>query len=226
MADAKFASTSGAIQRTKKPARLLTSAQLTALKKGSKANVIIGPDGDCYIGIEGASINLLVHFSPHAKKELQDEGATNLWIPNGSKGSIRWIYKYMQAGEADTEDQEQFESLSFDKLGSVYAHCAFLEYQPLMDRAFGRLKGKFHASLPAVHEIKTLQVFIQPLYDTAINILAHEMINPWESCYSAYSELAMADSTFGDKLEEAIQNLLAHRVKVGKNYYGNIRPLL
>jgi hypothetical protein len=223
MANTKSAFTSRPVHQAKKPSRLLTSAQLAELKKGSKANVIIGPNGDRYIGIEGASINLLAYFSPHAKKKLQDEGATNLWIPDGSKASIRWIYKYMQAGEADVKDQEKFESLSFDKLVSVYAHCAVLEYQPLMDRAFGRLKGKIYTSLPSVHEIKALEAFVAPLYDTAITILAHEMTHPWACDYSAYSELAMADQTFGNKLEEAIKNLLAHRVKAGKNYYDSAK---
>jgi hypothetical protein len=121
---------------------------------GPKVNVVIGPDGDRFISLEGASINLLAHFSPHAKKKLLDEGATNLCIPNGSQQPIRWICKYMQAGEIDALNQEKFESLSFDSLVSLYTHSAFLGYQSLMDRTIGRLKSKYYDSLPTIDGIK------------------------------------------------------------------------
>lgn len=103
--------TPGPVQRTSKPSSFLTPLQLAehvspckqhfhhltlaSLKNGPKPNVIIGPDGDRFIGIEGASIWLLAHFSPYAKKKLLDERASNLSIPNGSKQTIQWIYKYM-----------------------------------------------------------------------------------------------------------------------------------
>lgn len=85
--------TTRSVQRTKKPLRLFTPLQLaenlspskqsnnqltlSRLKNGPKANVVIGPDGDRFIGIEGASIKLLAHFSPYAKKKLFDEHASN-----------------------------------------------------------------------------------------------------------------------------------------------------
>ena len=189
------------------------------LKKGPKANVLIGPDGDRFIGLEGASVSLLAHFSSYAKQKLIVERAATLCIPNGSKKPITWIYKYMRAGEKDAEDQETFETLAFDNLVLLYTHSAFLQYQHLMDRIVGRLKGKYYDALPSVDDLKTFSAFVPPLYDYAINVLAHEMVNPWTCNYSSYVELANADQTFSDALGAAIQKLLVHRIKVGTEYY-------
>jgi hypothetical protein len=227
------------VQRTTKASRSLTPVQLAEyiypsrnngnhltlarLKNGPKANVIIGQDGDRFIGIEGASIWLLAHFSPYAKKKLLDERASNLSIPNGSKQTIQWIYKYMQAGEIDAHDQDKFEWLSVDSLVLLYTHSAFLEYKSLMDRALGRLKGKYYDVLPTVDEIKTFQVCVPPLYDHAVSILADEMANPWACSYSAYSELAISDQAFCDKLENTIKDLLARRVEASEKYYATTK---
>lgn len=227
------------VQRVKKPSSFLSPLQLAAylsppkqhdnrltlarLKNRPKTSVIIGPDGDHFIGIEGASIHLMAHFSPYAKKKLLDERASNLCIPNGSKHTIQWIYKYMQAGETDAHGQEKFEWLSVDNLVLLYTHSAFLEYTSLMNRVLGRLKGQYYDSLPTVDEIKTFQVCVPPLYEHAINILADEMIYPWACSYSAYSEFAMEDQAFSYKLDQTINDLLARRVEVSEKYYATTK---
>jgi hypothetical protein len=227
------------VQRLKKPSSFLSPSQLAEyvspfehygnhltsarLKNGPRVNVIIGPDGDRFIGIEGASINLMAHFSPYAKKTLLDERASTLSILNGSKQTIQWIYKYMRAGDIDAHGQEKFESLSVDSLVLLYTHSAFLEYMSLMDRAFGRLKGQYYDSLPTVDEIKTFQVCVPPLYEHAINILADEIMYPWACSYSAYSELAMSDQAFSDKLDQTIKDLLARRVEASEKYYATTK---
>jgi hypothetical protein len=73
------------------------------LKKGPRANIIVGPDGNRYIGLESASVKLLAHFSQTAQKKLVDERGAVLCIPNGNKKAILWIYKYMQFGEQDPQ---------------------------------------------------------------------------------------------------------------------------
>lgn len=138
-------------QRVRKPSRFLTPLQLVEyvphgqsaimqrltldrLKKGPRANIIIGPDGDCFIGIEGVAVNLLAHFSPYAKQVLIDERATTLCIPDGAKVPLRLIYKYMQAGETNPKGEMAFEELFVDCLISLYSHSTTLYYQHLMDR--------------------------------------------------------------------------------------------
>jgi hypothetical protein len=120
------------------------------LKKGPKTALLVRPDGDHFIAIEGASINLLAHFSPCAKKKLIEERNTTFCTPYGSKQPIRWIYKYMQAGETDPQGEDTFEELSFDNLVLLYTDSASLQYQHLMDRVVGRLKDKYHDALPSV----------------------------------------------------------------------------
>lgn len=195
------------------------SLTTSRLKKGPKTSVLVGPDGDHYIGLESVSVNLLAHFSPCAKTKLVEGRSASLCIPNGSKLPIRWIYKYMQASETDPEGEETFEKLSSDNLVLLYTHSAFLQYQALMDRVVGRLKGKYHNSLPSVDDLKTFAAFVPPLYDYSVRVLAHEMVNPWACNYSAYTEFAETNPTFGDALGKAMKDLLTHRVQIGKDYY-------
>ncbi|KAH5089878.1 hypothetical protein HBH71_155850 [Parastagonospora nodorum] len=211
--------------RPKKSSQSLTASQLTGLKKGPKASIIVGPDDDHFIGLEGVSISLISHFSPYAKKKLIEERTGKLCIPNGSKLPVRWIYKYMQAGEKDPDDEDTFEQLPFDSLVLLYTHSAFLQYEPLLDRIVGRLKGKYHSALPTIEEITTFSAFIPPLLDYSARVLAHEMANPWACNYSAYLEYAKVDDAFEDALDKAMKDLLAHRIQNGKHYYATITNL-
>jgi hypothetical protein len=162
---------------------------------------------------------VLAHYSPYAKQKLVDERAAILCITNGTKEPMRWIYNYMQTEESDPVGLATFESLTFESLVLLYTHAAFLQYDSLMARVVGRLKGKYHDSLPPVNDIKTFSVFVPPLFDYTVGILAHEMANPWACNYTAYTEYAALDETFRVKLEETVQDLIAHRVEVGIQYY-------
>ena len=125
----------------------------------------------------------------------------------------------MQAGEKDPADEDTFEQLPFDRLVLLYTHSAFLQYEPLVDRVVGRLKGKYHGALPTIEEITTFSAFVPPLLDYSARVLAHEMANPWACNYSAYLEYAKVDPTFEDALDKAMKDLLAPRIKNGKHYY-------
>ncbi|KAI4641115.1 hypothetical protein J4E93_007993 [Alternaria ventricosa] len=197
----------------------LTPKQLADFRKGPKANIVIGPDNNRYIGLESASVNLLAHFSPVARKKLIEERATVLTIPNGSKDAIRWIYKYIQAGERDPIDTSTFEALNSDALIVMYKHCEFLEYDSLKKRIFGRLKSKFYHTLPTVDEIKQYQNAIPALYDCAIRCIVDEMAKPWTCSYEPYLELADTNEAFGKALDGALQKYIASRVKVSEEYY-------
>jgi hypothetical protein len=189
-----------------------------SLKKGPKVNIVIGPDSNGYIGLEGVSINLLAHYSSYARKKLIDEHANTLRIPDGSKPPIMWIYKYMQAGEIDPPGLT-LDALDFDQLVLLYTHSALLDYQPLMGRIFGRLRGKYDNSLPGVAEIQVFATYIPSLYEYAVGVLAQEMVNPWACNYTSYTEYAAADPVFDAALGQAIQKLVAQRVKAGVEYY-------
>ncbi|RMZ66461.1 hypothetical protein GMOD_00001797 [Pyrenophora seminiperda CCB06] len=197
----------------------LTVQQLAELKKGRKASIMVGPDGNRFIALEGVSVNLLAYFSVTAHKKLVEERATVMMIPNGSKKAVSWIYRFMQAGERDIEGLETFESLNSDLLILLYQHCAFLQYGPLMERILQRLKGKFIESLPTIQEIELYQTAIPPLYQHVIDIIASEMVNPWTCDFTAYQDLAETNKTYGKDLDEAIKKLLTAGIKRGKRYY-------
>ncbi|KAL6709351.1 hypothetical protein ACN47E_001758 [Coniothyrium glycines] len=200
---------------------ILMPNQLAELKKGPRTNILIGPDGDRFIGLEGTSSNLLAHFSHFAKKKLLEEGTTVLCIPNGSKSAIVWIYKYMSSGEQDPSDLTPFEDFSFDDLVLLYQHCAFLEFNTLRTRIVSRLKRNYLTSLPSVKHIQLFQSCVPELYEYCVLLLASEMVNPWTCNYTAWQQLSESNKAFGKALDTAIQKILTKRVKVSEDYYGS-----
>lgn len=164
-------------------------------------------------------MNLLAHFSPVARKKLIEERGTVLTIPDGLKNAIRWIYKYMQAGERDPIDMDTFEALNSDALIVTYKHCDFLKYDSLKKRIFNRLKSKFYHTLPTVDEIKRYQHSIPALYDYAICCIVDEMARPWTCSYESYFELANTNEAFSKALYYALQKDIASRIKVSEGYY-------
>lgn len=122
-------------------------------------------------------------------------------------------------GESDPLGLETFESLDFDSLMLLCVHAAYLEYGALVTRVVGCLQGKYHDSLPPVNDIKTFASFVPSMFDHSVGFLAHEMVHPWACDYTAYTQYAAMDVTFSDKLEMAIQDLIAHRVEVGTKFY-------
>jgi hypothetical protein len=196
---------------------------MSRLKKGPRANVVIGPEGNHYIALEGASVNLLAHFSPTARNLLLESRGTVLIIPDGDKKAVLWIYKYLQAGEQDPTGLDAFDALTSDTLIHIHTHCAFLEYQPLMQRTEGRLKGKFYGALPSVEEIKAYQKSIPALYKFAIRCLANEMVMPWTCNYTTYYALAATNKAFAEDMGKAVRELLDVRVKRSEQYYQNTK---
>jgi hypothetical protein len=189
------------------------------LKKGPRANILVGLEGDYFIGLAGVSSNLLAYHSPYAKQKLVDERATTLCIPNGYKKLMVWMYKYMQAGEKDPQGLQTFESLSFDDLSMLHKHASLLQYRDLMGRVVGRMKGEYKDRLPSVEELKVFKDAIPPLYEYAITVLADEMANLWACNYNAYLQYANEDSAFGEALGLAMKTLIAARVKRSEAYY-------
>ena len=142
-----------------------------------------------------------------------------LTIPDGSKNAIRWIYKYMQAGERDPSDMPTFEALNSDALIDVYKHCDLLKYDSLRKRIFNRLKSKFYHTLPTIDEIKLYQDSIPALYDCAIRCIVDETARPWTCDYEPYQELANTNEAFSKTLDDALQKYIASHVKVSEDYY-------
>jgi hypothetical protein len=192
---------------------------LLRLKKGPRTNIVIGPDNDRYIGLEGASIHLLAHFSPYAKKKLIDERSTVLTILNGSKKAIHWTYKYMQSAESNPQNLEPFADLCTTALIHLYQTSVLLEYTALQHRVFGRLKSKLRTALPSAEEMNIYQTSIPELFDYAIHRLSLEMLHPWTCNYTLYLTLTSTNKTFGDALGNAMQKLLAERIEAIEKYY-------
>jgi hypothetical protein len=76
---------------------------------------------------------------------------------------------------------------------------------------------------PGQERIERLSVDSLVLLYTHSAFLADEMICPWACNYSAYSELAIVDQAFCDKLAETIKELLAHCVEASEKYYATTK---
>jgi hypothetical protein len=156
-----------------------------------------------------------------AKKKLIEEHSAVFTIPDDSKDAVRWIYKYMQAGERVPEGLETFASLHSGILVVMYTHCKFLGYDSLEKRIFNHLRAKYYQSLPTVEEIERYQTSIPMLYDYSIRLLVNEMARPWTCTYDSYLQLSKTNEAFGKALDDALQKEIASRVKFSEAYYRN-----
>ncbi|KAF2875636.1 hypothetical protein BDV95DRAFT_591099 [Massariosphaeria phaeospora] len=180
----------------------ITPDQLARLKGGPKTNIFVGPVGDMFIGVEGAYVNLLRHYSGFAREQLF-EGCP-LSVTNGSKNIVQWIYRYMLAGEATNLDDFDIPALI-----DVYNHGVVLDYQALMDRVVSRLRYMFQwKSLPNVQSLQKISTFIPSLNSYLAKLIADVFMNFPDFPYlPAYVEFAKTDAGFGAALEQALQKI-------------------
>lgn len=185
--------------------------------------MFVGPKGDGFIGIEGAYVNLLHHHWGFAKKHLAN-GTSALFIEDGVKPIVQWIYSYMLGGEKDTDCQSKLDDLSIPQLIDLYDHATYLEYQSLADRVIGYLRSRFRQVLPNVNSIQRINLVIPSLTDYVIKLIADVMTKPLVFDYTAYMTHAEEDADFRIALEESIHQTLDHRVILSEKYYNGPNP--
>ena len=192
------------------------------LKSGPRANIIVGPANNRYVGIEGAYVNLLNHYCTHAKEKLADGNATTLTI-QGSKQNIVWIYKYMLASEKNPEGLQSFEELDIAELVMMYSICVSLGYQQLMDQIFTRLNHLFKNRLLDVTSIKNIAIHAPSCNKVVANAVARMLIRPLVYNYEAWVAHAANDEGFRDNVEAEVQEMLKKRIEIGKDFYSKSR---
>ncbi|KAF2259251.1 hypothetical protein CC78DRAFT_592515 [Lojkania enalia] len=202
----------------------LTSTQLLKLKSGATTCIFVGPKGDQFIGVEGAYVKVLAHFSGLAKQKLVVEHGSRLSIPDGSKSVVVWIYKYMLAGEKDPKGLQRFKDLTIQDLVKLYSHCAVMEYSSLHEKASKRLEYKLCTVVPDVQSIRNISAFIPSLTDAAAGAIARLIVRPLAMNYTPYIQHAEHDNVFGAKFDALIQELLEERVAASERYYFQTLP--
>jgi hypothetical protein len=189
------------------------------LKSGPRVHIFVGPADDQFIGVEGAYINILTHYSKYAKTKLLAERVPGLVIVDGSKTPVKWIYKYMLVGENDPEGLEKFDDLAIADLVLVYSHCAVLEYQPLMDRILARLHKKLFYSLPDVPTIKNIAIFAPSVNKLVAKAIARIIVQPLMFDYGPYMQHAAEDDEFSSSVSAEVEDMLQRRIATGLEYY-------
>jgi hypothetical protein len=142
-----------------------------------------------------------------------------LVIVDGSKTPVKWIYKYMLAGENDPEGLDKFDDLAIADLVLIYSHCAVLEYQPLMDRILARLHEKLFYSLPDVPTIKNIAIFAPSVNKLVAKAVARIMLQPLTFDYEPYMQHATEDDDFSSLVGAVVKDMLHRRIAAGIKYY-------
>ncbi|KAF2275519.1 uncharacterized protein EI97DRAFT_77440 [Westerdykella ornata] len=198
----------------------LTVAQLAKLKTGPRVNILVGPQDDQYIAVEGAYANVLSHYSELAKRTLSGYGVTRLWIPNASKSMISWIYRYMLAGEKDPPDAK-FEQHDLASLVSLWCHAKALDYKELTEKTFKRLR----------HVISTVGVFdvgvvqqvlstISELRGAIVDAVVYDLTNWVGACDYGYVHQIYHLEGMTALIDAAMEKELRRLVERSEWYYG------
>ncbi|KAF2713029.1 hypothetical protein K504DRAFT_530099 [Pleomassaria siparia CBS 279.74] len=225
MARKDYTTRTDTVSRHSRPRKAFHSpAQLAKLKTGRKTHLFVGPSGEQYVGVEDAYVKVLAHYSNYAKKKLLDDRASGLVIIDGAKITIKWIYKYMLAGETDPDDQTKFEDLNIAELVIIYSHCVVLEYPGLMDRILLRLREKLFNALPDVSTIKNINTFAPVMNDMVAHAVGRVMVQPLIFAYGPYEKHVAEDQDFATLVGSAVDKILEQRIQAGIRYYNQPQP--
>jgi hypothetical protein len=195
---------------------LLTEARL---KSGKKVSISIGPKGDAYICVEGAYVNLLTQYWGFAKNKLANCNASTLFIEDGLKPAVKWIYAYMLAGEQDKECDVKLGDLTMTQLAAIYDHAVYLEYTSLQERILKTMRYQLHNTFPSASEIHEIALAVPDLHDLVLKLVVDCFIRPLAFDYTPYMEYAEQNQEFGQLLDAAMQQSLKQLIARSMKYY-------
>jgi hypothetical protein len=190
----------------------------TRLKSGKKINVFVGPKGDSFIGIEGAYVSLLVHYWGFAEVKLIN-GASTLFIQDGIKPTVQWMYAYILAGEKDKECHVKIDSMTISQLVDLYDHSAYLGYESLKTRVFGLLRHQLYNTFPNVLEMYHISLVVPKLNDFVLKLVVARFTQPLAFDYTPYMEYVRRDTEFGAILDSAVGETLERLITRSVKYY-------
>lgn len=189
------------------------------MKSGPTVNIFVGPADDEYIGIEGAYVKVLTHYSGFAKKAMSSYGATRFSVPNGVKQILGWIYKYMLAGEKDT-DIDKFHDFDIPYLTLLYGHAAVLEYQSLMDKCFKRVRYLINdIGMLDIQTIRNIAIYIPALNQTIAKSIAFEITDKIADYNLPHVDATYDIEGFGPIIDAAVQDRLKFLISRSEWFY-------
>ncbi|KAF1958117.1 hypothetical protein CC80DRAFT_591903 [Byssothecium circinans] len=208
---------------TRKPS--LTPSEFAKLKTGKRANLVVGSEGDTFIAVENAYVNLLCHHWGLAKKQLSTGTSNALVIKDGVKPIMQWIYKYMLCGEKDTECHVTLEKLSPADLCKLYYHAKYVEYTALERRIFGLVRAGLREDFPTPATIRNVYEIVPELVKELLPIITDIFLEPLVFDYGPYIGVAEQHAGFGKDLDQLMKKRLAGLKLRGEKYYERIRQI-
>ncbi|KAF2502704.1 hypothetical protein BU16DRAFT_533031 [Lophium mytilinum] len=198
--------------RSKPTARdevVLSPPEFTRLKTGQKVSIVVGDPGNQYIAIEAAYAKVLSHYSQYMKQVLATDHSPRLIIPRGDKNVLLFIYRWMLAGEQNSNARNalKFEDLRLPDLIALYYHCVFLEYHSLKEKTCARLEWKLKSVIPTIEQLSVILAYTPAVAENAVQAVARLFFRPVCYDFSAYLKLASEDPEFGRALDDAIAQL-------------------
>jgi hypothetical protein len=174
--------------------------------------------GDSFIGIEGAYMNLVTHHWGFAKFNLAN-GASTLFIEDGIKPTVQWIYAYMLAGEKDDNCHLKLDDMTITQLVELYDHAVFLQYFSLETHVHNLLRYVLKDVFPNVMEIKYILATVPKLENHLMNVIADGFTQPLTYDYTPYMEYAQQDPDFCYNLYEGVRKNLDRLITRSLEYY-------
>ncbi|KAF2805019.1 uncharacterized protein BDZ99DRAFT_501914 [Mytilinidion resinicola] len=188
---------------------VLSPLEFSKLKTGRKVSVVVGDPGNQYIAIEAAYVKVLSHYSHYLKQALASDHSSRLFIPCGDKNVLLFIYRWMLAGEQNSNAKNalKFEDLRLPDLITLYYHCVFLEYHSLREKTCARLEWKLKSVIPTIEQLSVILAYTPAVAESAVQAIARLFFRPVCYDFSAYLALASKDPEFGKALDVAIAQL-------------------
>ena len=143
----------------------------------------------------------------------------SLFIPNGVKDAVVWIYRYMASGEHDPAGHRPFEALSIQHLVSLHRHCTVLGYGTLADKTTKRLQYLLRTTVSTVRELELVVLAMPTLFDELALQAAHKLLQPSTVDLTPYTELALINPGFKDVLHTTVDKILIQRIEASRRYY-------
>lgn len=196
------------------------------MKTGKKICIYVGPSGNQYIAVEGAHVNLLVHYSRLAMEQLSTNGGTRLYIANGEKELVTWIYKFMLSGEKEPIDKS-LNTFDVPELCNLYAHCMAMGVPSLQEKLDPHIKQLISTQRLELAALPYIAAAAPSLCVPMAAILAKKIIDSVGavgltdfSCIDMIYQIKDMDTV----IDDAVKKELEHRANKSKRWYG--RPEL
>jgi hypothetical protein len=203
----------------------VTTTNECSLKAGPRVNVFLGAGDSQALIIENAYANVLKQYSDLAKDALAGYGSARFTIKEGNKHIISWIYRYMLAGEKDTDLPKKFSDLAVSELALLRNHCEMLRYESLASKTLGRIKYMWYHDDEHSWDYRSVinvALLVPAMHSCIAESMAEELVSRvWttDEKYDDHVEALLGMPVLGDKIRQAVVTKIESSIEKANWFY-------